>query len=227
MRRLLYIPIIHNEADLGSAGTALAEQSVALSGARRWLVHQETVSKFWESVAAHLRSLYSYKLRVYQDGLAAGGEIGRRIAEESAKRGSRNYQLVLELLNRGAELRKTEDPVLLLREHENIHRSAQQGSVRQGQHDPEEYRLRRDCLMGTRDKFIAETIGATLKEGELGVLFIGAYHNVASRLPADISVEMVKDMRLVQAYLDELFLGHDDQRLEELGQYLTSPVSAD
>jgi len=153
---------------------------------------------------------------LYQDGLAADGEIGRRIAEEAAKRGSKNYQLLLELLNRGAQLRKTEDLALLLLEHqlllEMVHSHVQQ------------YESQRDRLMEERDKFIAETIEATLKEGELGVLFIGAYHNVSSHLATDISIEMVKDTKRVKAYLDELFLGHDYQRLEELGQYLISPM---
>jgi len=216
MRQLLYIPIIHSEADLGSVGTAVTLQSTTLSGERHWAVHKKTICKFWESVATYLRSFDSCKLVLYQDGLAADGEIGRRIAEEAAKRGSKNYQLLLELLNRGAQLRKTEDLALLLLEHqlllEMVHSHVQQ------------YESQRDRLMEERDKFIAETIEATLKEGELGVLFIGAYHNVSSHLATDISIEMVKDTKRVKAYLDELFLGHDYQRLEELGQYLISPM---
>lgn len=218
MRRLLYIPIIHSEADLGSTGSGLARQSAALSGEERWAIHQETVSKFWESVAAYLRSLDSRRLSVYQDGLPADGETGRRIVEQAAARGSQNYQLVLEMLNSGAELRKTENPVLLLREYENIHSSGE------GQRDTEQYRSQRDRLLEERDAFIAETIGATLKEGELGVLFMGAFHNVTPRLAADISVEMVKDPEMVQAYVDSLFGDHDDERLEKLGQYLAGPV---
>jgi len=218
MKRLLYIPIIHEQADLGSARTALAQRSAALSGERRWVLHRETVGKFWGKVAAYLRSFDPHQLRVYQDGLAADGETGRRIVEEAARRASRNYQLVLELLNGGAELRKTEDPALLLRQREVILGHLQQDL------DADQYRTQSDRLMEERDKFIAETVRATLKEGEVGVLFIGAYHNVASRLTGDISVEVVKDPRRVRAYFEELFLGRNEVKLEELVQYLTSVI---
>lgn len=218
MRRLLYIPIIHEEADLGSARTALAQKSAALSGERRWVLHRETVGKFWETVAAYLRSFDPYQLKVYQDGLAADGETGMRIVEEAARRGSKNYQLVLGLLKGGAELRKTEEPALLLREREVLLKHLRQDL------DAEQYRLQRDRLMEERDKFIAKTVTATLKEGEVGVLFIGAHHNVASRLAGDISVEAVKDPGRVRAYFKELFLSHNEVRLKELVQYLTSPI---
>jgi len=218
MKRLLYVPSIHDEADLGSASTTLSKRSAVLSGERRWGLHRETVAKFWQRVAAYLHSFDPRQLRVYQDGLAADGETGRHIVEEAARRGSRNYQLILELLNGGAELRKTEDPTLLLRQREVILGHLQQDL------DVDQYRTQSDRLMGERDKFIGETIRATLKEGEVGVLFIGAHHNVASRLAGDISVEVVKDPRRVRAYFEELFVGRDEVRLEELVQYLTSGI---
>lgn len=225
MRRLLYVPIIHNEADLGSAGATLAQKSAALSGDRRWMMHKETVDKFWETVATYTRSFDPHKLRVYQDGLAADGETGRRIVREAVVRGSKNYQLVLELLDRGAELRTTEDPVLLLQEHENLLRQMHQEFAGEGEGDTEQYRLQRDRLMEERDRFIAETIGTTLKEGEVGVLFVGADHDVATRLPADISVTAVKDPEKVMAYFEELLHGQDERNLAVLAQNLTSPAS--
>ena len=226
MRRLLYIPIIHDEADMGSAGHALKLGSAALSGERRWTAHKEALSKFWKSVAAYLHSLDPARMKVYQDGLAADGAVGRRIVQEAARRGSKNYRVVLELLDGGAELRKTEDPAFLLRERQNILRLMQQPSTGERPISAQEYRQDRDRLMAERDAFIAETINATLKEDELGVLFIGADHSVTPRLARDISVEAVKSGEKVQAYLYELFLGHDDKRLEELAEYLSSPVRA-
>jgi hypothetical protein len=65
-----------------------------------------------------------------------------------------------------------------------------------------------------------------LREGEVGILFIGAYHNVTSQLASDILLEMVKEPNMVKAYLRELFLGYDDQALLELGSYLASSVDA-
>lgn len=224
MRHLLYIPIIHSSVDLGTAGAALTLHGAALAGEGRWAVHQETVSKFWQSVAAYLRSLDPRCLKVYQDGLAAAGVLGRRVVQEAARRGSPNYQLVLDLLDVGAELRQTEDARLLTLERENILAGLAPGATGQEGPAARRYRWQRDRLTEERDKFIARTIGATLREGELGVLFLGAYHQVASHLAADIAVQLAKDPESVCLYLDELFLGHDDAKLSELAHYLTLPV---
>lgn len=225
MKRLLYVPIIHSEADLGSAGAALARESSGLTGERRWAIHREIVGKFWDSVAGYLRSLDFGNLKVYQDGLAADGQMGRRIVEGAAKRGSQNYQLLLEMLDAGAKCRKTEDPLLLLQERDNLLGLLGEDPPEANALKAQEFRTQRDLLVEERDKFIAKTIGATLQEGELGVLFIGAYHNVVAHLPDDISVEAVKEPGVVTAYLEQLFQGHDDRQLEELGRRLAAPVS--
>ena len=220
---------------MGSAAAALTAQSAALSGEGQWALHQETVRAFWEGIGVYLGSFDPARLKLYQDGLPAGGEMGQRIVEEAARRGSKNYQLIAQLLHRGAELRKTEDPLLLLSEHERIHRSIALGDtprppIEQESGDAltpslsQREREGWDRLMDQRDRYIAETIGTTLGEGELAVLFIGADHHVLQFLPRDISVEMLKDRAKVRDYVHELFANHDDKKLEELRQHLTSPV---
>lgn len=222
MRRLIYVPIIHSDADLGSLATTLVKHSTAVLGMRRWKRHEKTVCEFWEAAAAYFRLSEFGELKVYQDGLVADGEIGKRIVEEGARRGSRNYKLILELLEHGAELRKTEDPSLLLQEQQNLRRSMLPESAAEEENNAERYQSERDRLMAERDRHIADTINATLKEGELGALFIGAQHNVMSRLAEDISVEAYKDPCRVRAYFEALFQGVDKDRLEQLARYLTS-----
>ncbi len=226
MRRLLYVPIIHEEADLGSAALSVVQESATLFGTSSWQLHREAVGKFWESVATYLRSLDPSRLKVYQDGLPADGVLGRRIVTEAARKGSKNYRLLLELLDSGAKLCKTEDAGLLWQERENILSMAGPGptSGEVPHLAAEQYRRQRDDMMEARDKFIAQTIGATLKEEDLGVLFLGAYHNVVFRLPQDIHAQAVKDPELVRAYFAELLAGHDDRRLEELATRLAAPV---
>lgn len=224
MRRLLLVPIIHDEADMGSLGAALARRSAELSGESRWALHKRTVGQFWASIETFLLSLDPDTLKVYQDGLAAGGEMGLRIVQEAARRGSRNYQTVLKLLSQGAEIRKTEDAQLLLDERQSILNSLRQESSQEGQPGIPSRTAPADQLLEQRDKFIARTIGETLKAGELGVLFIGAHHNVQPHLQVDITVVAVKDRRQVSDYLSELFQGRDDARLQELATYLASPV---
>lgn len=214
MRHLLYIPVIHDEADLGSSGPDLAHGSAALAGERRWAMHRETASQFWRSVGDYLCRFDARKMRVYQDGVAADGAAGRRIVEEGARRASRNYQLVLQLLNHGGQLQATEHPALLLQEHANLRAGGHQTP------SPEQ----RERLLEGRDTYIADVIGSTLQDGELGVLFIGAGHNVLGRLASDICVQRVKDPDKLRLYIEELLLGNDSQNLEALAQYLAAPV---
>lgn len=152
---------------------------------------------------------------MYQDGLAADGALGRRVVEEGARRGSRNYQVILTFLDRGAELRATEDAALLLREHASLsHAKHQQPSSRQ-----------REDLLKRRDAYIAQRINATLLAGEVGVLFIGAAHNVCPGLANDILVQRVKDAEKIRLYTHELLLGGDAEKLAALATYLAAPVA--
>lgn len=225
MRRLLYVPVLHDEADIGSAGAALQQRSSSMAGEERWAKHRETACRFWESVFTYLSTFADHGLKVYQDGLPADGETGRRIVAEAAARGSKNYRVVQRLLDLGAELCKTEDPALLLQEHQGLLALVSGRGSGDAELSPVEYSTQRDLLTEARDRYIAETIGATLAEDEAGVLFIGAYHRVAQYLAADISCHEVKEREAVLAYVENLLVGHDDEGLAELGQYLASPIS--
>lgn len=216
---------MHDEADMGSVGAKLARQSAAIAGNKRWEMHTVVVRRFWDSIASYLEGFDAGLVKVYQDGMAADGETGMRVIEKAAERGSINYQLIGDLVSRGAELRKTENPVLLLQEHESIRTAVQRNSTSEGQQTAEPRQRQRNRLMEQRDEYIAATISATLREGELGVLFLGAAHNVVSRLARDIRVQAIKDPELVRTYFAELLAGHDDGKLEGLAYRLAAPVS--
>lgn len=215
MRRLVYIPIIHEEVDLGSTGSHLAQDSASRSGDDRWTLHRKTLEGFWNEVERYLRRFDARTLRVYQDGLAAGGDLGARIAEEASKRGSRNYRLVHDLLRGGAELRVTEDPALLLLEAARFHGP---GPLDQAT-DTSKNTLER------RDAFIARQISSTLREGELGVLFMGAVHCLISHLAADIHVQFFKDPEKLLEYVHTLLAGTAGRaRLGKLADYVSGPA---
>lgn len=226
-RKLIYVPIIHGEADLGRLAGPIQRYSLALCGEERWRAHRETVSRFWKSVEAFFEELSFSRLKVYQDGLMAGGELGLKIIEEGAKAGSQNHRIVLRLLQRGAEIMKTEDPSLLVEEYEWLKQMAETGSWFRRLRLALAYKVRKRALMRKRDRYIARQVDETLGAGETGILFIGAFHDVVSRLPRDLWVEPLKDPAKVRAYFEGLMRRGNETRLAGLARYFAAPIGVD
>lgn len=87
------------------------------------------------------------------------------------------------------------------------------------------YKLVKNRLLNKRDKFIAKRINETLNQGERGIIFIGAYHNIKKRLPKDIRIIEIKDIEKVREYQKLLpFYNKNRERFEELGRYLISRI---
>ena len=86
------------------------------------------------------------------------------------------------------------------------------------------YKLRKNPLMKKRDKFIAGKINDTLQDGEVGILFIGVYHNVLPQISKDITVCQLKERSKVKTYFDGFVWGKDEERFDQLAEYLASPV---
>jgi len=184
MRQLISIPMVHTPTDLGSQREAVRQAYIARYGVQGWRQHLEVVAQLWHRIRQRVLALPvdCTTVRLYQDGLPrCGHELA--IVETLAAAGSSNHQLLLELVNRGAILMGTEDPALLLQERDRLlqQRPAQPTPVA-GEHPLY------DALIAQRDADIASRIASTLTEGELGLLFIGALHRVAQRLPEDIAV---------------------------------------
>ena len=118
----------------------------------------------------------------------ADGEMGMRIVEESAKKGSKDYEIVLKLVERGAKIIKTEDVSLLKKEFKYIVGMTKEKSSIKRFIAALKYRLKKKKLLQERDRFIAKTIDETLNDGEVGILFLGAYHNILDKLPEDILI---------------------------------------
>jgi hypothetical protein len=80
-------------------------------------------------------------------------------------------------------------------------------------------------LLKKRDEYISKRIDMTLKDDEIGILFLGAYHNIKNRLPADIQIIELKDREKVVEYQKLVpFYIKNKERFEELGRYLISPI---
>jgi hypothetical protein len=181
VRRLIYVPIIHTEADMGSLKELLKQKYIEQVGEKAWEEHKKTVEETWQDIEKGLEALglpYS-RVKLYQDGLPCCGREPELVKELAAE-GNPNYQLLLKLMEKGAEVVGTEDPALLLEEYRSLLHppQAERKSALGGQ-----VRLKK------RDTFIAQRIHHSLKEGEIGILFLGLLHRVDKELPSDIQVE--------------------------------------
>ena len=170
MRRLIYIPIIHTSADLGSLSESVRAHYTKVCGKASWSQREQIVRALWTEIARNLDALHleDRKTRIYQDGLPICG-FEERIVRELAKAGSSNHQLILRLLDQGAVLMGTEDSQLLMEEYDLQKQCiAQEGGDKS---TSEERRKHMDRVLKARDSFIAERIATTLQEGEVGLLF--------------------------------------------------------
>jgi len=225
MRTLLYIPVIHTSADLGSLAKDVAKRGIADLGEELWQAHRKTVNKFWDCLSKYFDTIDVSGMKIYQDGMVAEGEMGEKIVEEGIKAGSRNYELVTRLLKRGAILVKTEDFRLVKEELDMLRLITQAKSIIQRLVSYIKYKLVKNRLLKKRDKFIVKRIDETLGQDETGVIFIGAFHNIKKRLPKDILINEIKNTNKVKEYQILLpFYHKHEKQFEELTKYLISAV---
>ena len=225
MRTLIYVPVIHTSADLGSLVGDVTKRGIADLGEDVWKEHQKTIEGFWDVITDYFASVDVTGMKIYQDGMVAEGEIGEKIVGEGLNLGSRNYQLVSKLLKRGAFLVKTEDFNLVKEERDRLLGITQAKSISKRLLAFIRYKLVKDRLLDKRDKFIAKRINETLNPNETGILFIGAYHNIKSRLPQDIQIKDIKETQKVKEYQRLLPFCHKNKKqFEELSKYLISKV---
>jgi len=225
MKRLIYVPIIHTSADMGSLAKAVTKRGIADLGKEFWEEHRKTVDKFWEAISDYCDSINVSGMKIYQDGMVAEGEVADKIIEEGVKLGSKNYELVSKLIRRGATVVKTEDFRLVKKEHEKLLAITQAKSIISKLIAFVRYRLVKDKLLNKRDEFIADRIKETLSHSEKGILFLGAYHNVKKKLHENFLITEVKDVDKVREYQQLLpFYSKKRARFEGLKKYLVSPV---
>jgi hypothetical protein len=178
MARLIYVPVVHSTAEMGSAEPAYKAAFVAQYGEGKWAERSAKFDAIWRVISDAIKALCLdlRRVKLYQDSLPV---CGREIAlvHDLAAEGSRNHQLLESLARGGATLVGTESPELLLDEYRLLRSPKERTEAKAA------------ALLEARDRFIAERIDATLGDGEDGILFIGALHKVAKFLPQRIRVE--------------------------------------
>jgi len=190
MRKLIYIPIIHTEEDMGSMAGDMKQIYIRHYGATRWRRHVNTVNAVWEGIKQKILDLnldYA-RVKIYQDGLPlCGREI--EIMEDVARLGSHNYNIIKELVKNGAVLIGTEDPKLLIEEYTFYKKIIEIPDIEQRNEAMQKAKKRRNELLAERDKFIAGRIKDTIGANETGLLFLGIEHEANKYIAVDIKVE--------------------------------------
>lgn len=185
-RRLIWVPIIHTQEDLGGL-TKTVRRLYTKVGRHKWRDHQRAVDQIWANICVELEKVsvdYS-QVRLYQDGLPCCGHE-EEIVRDLARSGSRNYQILLEMMAKGARIMGTESAQLLVEEYE-LSRQALQAAC-SGRESTAAQRTASDHTLERRDRYIAERISQTLLPGETGLVFLGLLHSLDGLLAADIEV---------------------------------------
>ncbi len=179
MARLIYIPVLHSVAEMGSAAPAYKAAFVARYGEAKWTERTAKFDAIWRAIANSINTLKLdlSHVKLYQDSLPVCSKESE-LVERLAAQGSPNHQLLESLARGGAQVVGTESPALLLEEYKLLQ-------------SPGRNEAKAAAILQARDRFIAKQIGATLAEDEVGMLFIGALHKVADYLPERIKVEYV------------------------------------
>jgi hypothetical protein len=189
-KRLLIIPVAHSEAEMGSLSADIAKVLEGALGRERRERHRAEVAAFWERLKVLLERLLKdvdmRTVKVYQDGIPVGGELGMKLVNDCARTGSPNFQLLASLIEKGATLEKTEDTRLLKEEYEILKELVSAKTASEREERAEQYKKRLYALTEERDSYIAAKIKETLGEDELGILFIGATHSIVPFLPPEI-----------------------------------------
>ena len=198
MRRLLIVQVLHTGAEMGSVKEFMERVSESTFGKRAWEEHRRELERFWadleSSLKRRLEGVNLSQAKLYQDGQVIDGPLGVKMVEEIARRGSKNHQILLDLIQRGATLMRTESFELLKEEYKFIKGMASARSGMEASLARDAYRKRKGSLLKERDHYIAKNIDRSLKEGDLGILFIGATHRVEENLPKDVEVEYLEGM---------------------------------
>jgi len=188
-RVLIYIPIIHTQADMGTLAHAVRRATTQKLGRQAWKRNVDVIEGMWKEID---RTVEGWQLpwedvRVYQDGLPRCGREAEIVAE-LAGAGSPNHRLVASLMQKGAILMGTESPKLLLEEYRLVQEILAAKDAEEAARIEARLEAQSRSLLARRDQYIARRLNGSLRAGETGLLFLGMLHSLDSRLAKDIRV---------------------------------------
>lgn len=188
-RTLIYVPIVHTQADMGALAPSVRRMAVRKLGRQAWSRNVDVVGQLWTDIRRTVQGwkLPWAKVRVYQDGLPVCGRE-TDIVRDLAQAGSHNHQLLLWLTKKGATVMGTESPELLLAEYRLVRLILEAKDPEEATKLTAQHEAQRRSLLVRRDRYIAKRINVSLRPGETGLLFLGMLHSVEQHLDRDILV---------------------------------------
>ena len=189
-RVLIYIPIIHTQADMGALARSVRRMTIQKLGRQAWKRNVDVIGRMWEEIRRTVEGweLRWENVRLYQDGLPRCGREAEIVAD-LARVGSPNHQLLLSLMKKGATLMGTESPDLLLEEYRLVQQILAAEDPEEAARIEARHEARSRSLLARRDQYIARRLNESLRAGETGLLFLGMLHSLDSRLAKDIRVD--------------------------------------
>lgn len=191
VRRLIYVPILHAQADAErTAGVVLKSRKAPVRETAG--KDPSAVDAMWKGIAAKLGGLNLpwHQTRIYQDGTPVCGNEAA-LAARLAASGNPNFSFILELLEKGATLEGTEDMDLLIQEYDLLNEFLMSGAAADQQAAHAQYQKASRDLLAVRDQYIFNRITDTLREGETAVVFMGVMHRLDKLLEKDFLVSYV------------------------------------
>ena len=76
-RRLIWAPIVHEQADHGTLGSLVKDAYTRRLGKAKWDHHLKTIEAFWNKLRDDIGKLDLpwQRVRLYQDGLPVGEQL--------------------------------------------------------------------------------------------------------------------------------------------------------
>lgn len=158
--------------------------------------------EFWRMTADFFDDprLPYHRMKIYQDSLPNLDDERVQHIVDTLMQDSPNFDLLRSLKKKGAQIIGTEDIDLVFQTRDAI-LAGDRGRAR--------------SLALLRDEKIEERIEATLEEGDLGVLFLGAAHFLGTDLPFSSGIECV-----IPSSIREFYERHKDPEVtHESGRF--------
>lgn len=184
-RILIDITIAHTYADMGSLKDKIPFDEE----------YEKAVTQYWQKISDYLKGLdidFS-RVRVYQDGLP--DTLPEQVDKIVSQAQTPNYEILRWLREKGASIMGTENPPLLWEEYQNLQAIANAPDESSRRANIRKYVLIKGEFLIGRDNYIAEKIRGTLKEGETGLLFLGAGHYVDVLLEDEVTITQPEIVR--------------------------------